>query len=232
MTMQGYCFGRWAQFLVALLFIASNAGASSFSYSGTFARDDNMLILPITLGGPGTLTLRTLGYAGGVTSAGSAIRPGGFDPIVSLFNASSGALIGLSDDGIGVPADPGGTGEAFDSLLTMALAAGTYDVVLTEYDNFPNGLRLSDGFSEAGQGNFTSAFGCAAARFCDSDGNSRTSTWALDIIGASSVPEPATLGLLAIGLITLRLCKRDRPGSRCARASGAPKSSALMGERS
>ncbi len=92
------------------------------------------------------------------------------------------------------------------------LAAGSYTVALTQYDNTVLGPNLSDGFSRAGQGNFTSAFGCTNGSFCDTSDidpfNNRTNAWALDILQVEhaqlqDVPEPATLALCGAGFLML-----------------------------
>lgn len=196
-----------------LLLGASAALADNFSFQGTFAADDNVQLFNFTVGSASTVTLRTWSYAGGVDAAGTTIPRGGFDPILALFN-SAGAEINQNDDGgSNVPADSV-TGEHYDTYLQSALAAGTYTVSVMEYDNFANGPNLSNGFERMGQGNFTSAFGCSEGKFCDVSGdpagNSRTGNWEFDILGInsastsgggpSSVPEPASLGLLLLGI--------------------------------
>jgi len=202
---------RGRRLLSALLLMsAMGAQASIVSFVGAFTQDDNVRLLPFTLSTVGQVVVRTFSYAGGVNGAGQVIAPGGFDPIVTLFNASTGALIGESDDGLAqfINPDPV-TGGLHDSYLTLSLLSGNYLVALTEWDNFANG-NLPDGFSEAGSGNFTAAFGCGVA-FCDSDGvHVRSRNWALDISSpALAAPEPGTLALLAIAFIVIAL-GRDR----------------------
>src|SRR5262245_47769873 len=105
--------------LVITLFIlaqVSVAQADNFSFTGSFTQDDNVQLFNFTVGALSTVTLRTWSYAGGNNSAGNAISRGGFDPILALFNATTGALIGQNDDGSGVPTDI--TGVAYDTLLT------------------------------------------------------------------------------------------------------------------
>jgi hypothetical protein len=155
--------GRSLKALAAMLLCiaSSQTLAAGFSFTGSFLSDDAVFSMPFGLISSQSVTLRTWSYAGGTNAAGTAIPAGGFDPIVSVFN-SAGHIVGISDDGIGVATDPV-SGAAHDSLLALVLGAGNYLAVLTQFDNFPNG-DLADGFSEAGQGNFTAAFGCGASR--------------------------------------------------------------------
>src|SRR5437899_12483792 len=101
----------------------------------------------------------------GSNSAGQVIPPGGFDPILALFN-SAGLLINQNDDGgSNVPADPT-TGAHYDTFLQSLLPAGTYTVTVMAYSNFAIGPNLSNGFENGG--NF----------------NGRTPKFALDVVGA------------------------------------------------
>ncbi len=97
-------------------------------------------------------------------------------------------------------------------------------LVLSQFDNTPNGPDFGSGFSRDGQGDFTAgAFGCGGTAFCDSTPAQRNGNWALDIDGVGSatdlsnpgtVPEPASTGLFAAALASLAFClarKRRRP---------------------
>lgn len=199
---------------------ASAALADNFSFQGTFTSDDNVQLFNFTVGASSTVTLQTWSYAGGVDAAGVTIPRGGFDPILALFD-STGAEINQNDDGgSNVPADSV-TGEHYDTFLQSVLAPGTYTVSVMEYDNFANGPNLSDGFARTGQGNFTAAFGCSEGKFCDvsgvSAGNSRNGNWEFDILnvnsagtggGGSTVPEPASIGLLLVGAAAFGVTRR------------------------
>jgi hypothetical protein len=191
--------------------------AGSFSFTGSFNVDNDVQLFSFTLASPSSVTLETWSYAGGTNAAGMVIPAGGFDPIVSLFSGSGG-FIASNDDGVGVATDPT-TGKAFDSLLTQSLAAGTYIVALTQFDNFANadpnvggdGGNLSEGWFEAGNPNFTLAFAEPGSTgfFWDVTPAERTGNWALDIDGVdsagliASVPEPSGLVLAGTGGVTL-----------------------------
>lgn len=204
---------RVSAVFAVLLLLAGTAYADNFSFTGNFTQDDQMQIFNFTLASSATVTLETLGYAGGTNAAGQAIAAGGFDPFLSLFD-SSGTLIGVNNDGTGVATDA--TGAALDSLLTETLVAGSYTLVLTQSDNGPNGPTFADGFLETGNGNFTAMFACSNGIFCDLNGANRDGNWAVDIdnvtsaagSGTTNVPEPSASGLmgalLLLGLNRLR----------------------------
>jgi len=195
------------------------ASAADFSFTGTFLQDDQLQYFQFTAPSS-SVTLQTFSYAGGVNAAGTIIAPGGFDPVLSLFNATGG-LVGSSpltatnDDGSSVPIDPV-TGNAFDALLQIntLLAGDIYVLVLSQSGNFANGPTFGDGFSEQGSGNFTPAmFGCGGTSFCDASPAQRTGAWAVDILGvgaASSVPEPGSITLLTAAMAGLVLLRRRK----------------------
>jgi hypothetical protein len=180
---------------------ASQAGP--IAMSGTFLQDDQVQLIPLALSG-GKLTVNSLGYAGGARANGQSVAAGGFDTMLFLFN-SAGALVAQSDDGVNARIDPL-TGLGSDAAFTLTPAAGLYTLALTQYDNFPLG-NLLDGFSEAGQGNFTPGLSanCRATKFCDSLGFARTGNWALDII---EIPEPSAWALVVVALAIMTALRR------------------------
>jgi hypothetical protein len=173
----------------ASLWFGTDVQAAVLSFNGSFTADDNVQLQSFTENSPSSVTLQTSSYAAG-----------GFDPIVAVFDATE-ALIGENDDGAGVPPDPS-TGEALDALLTLSLTPGQYTVSLTQFDNFPLGPTLADGFVESGLGNFTAdLFECGAPNFCDVTGSARTNQWALTISSQEvTVSEPSTMALFTVSL--------------------------------
>jgi hypothetical protein len=100
------------------------------------------------------------------------------------------------------------------------LSAGSYKVALTEFFNVPIGPNLSDGFLQAGTGNFTgptcSVPGGAFLDTASIDCGQRTNVYALDILGvdnavaaASAVPEPATFLLLVPAFLLMAVVARQ-----------------------
>lgn len=199
-----------AFFLIAFPSLAS-AVPTDFSFTGTFGGDDDVQLFFFTADGASSVTLRTYGYAGGVQADGNVVSAGGFDPILSLFD-STGSLIAENDDGFG-PADPS-TGASFDAEFSQVLAAGSYAVAISQYDNFAIGPDLSDGFALTGDPFFTAFNGCSNGQFCDVSGvspfDNRTNEWALDILNVETavIPEPSTGLLVLMGLVGLRVPRR------------------------
>ncbi|HMU63911.1 MAG: PEP-CTERM sorting domain-containing protein [Nitrosomonas sp.] len=171
------------------------AAPISSSFTGSFNTDDDVEFFSFAVTEPSLVTLRTWSYAGGTNAEGNTISAGGFDPIITLFNGT-GNLIDDNDDGAGVAADPV-TGAEFDAVLSIFLDIGNYTASLTQYANFAIGPNLADGFTGSG-----------VTGFIDADGNTRTSAWAFDIV-ISELPEPTSVALLGLGLVSLAFTRRS-----------------------
>jgi hypothetical protein len=197
------------------------ASATSISFTGTFVQDDDMQILYFNLQSATTVTIETWSFGGsslapgGTNAAGNVISAGGFWPVLSVFNDTTGSLE-ASDAGGNLSCPSCAldltTGVAMDAYINVFLQAGTYMLVLTENDNTAIGPNLADGFLRSGLGNFTSDYsggtdpGPFLWPFQDNNGNyiHQTEHWAVDITGADyagTTPEPASLALVATGLV-------------------------------
>jgi hypothetical protein len=183
---------------IGVLGITSSAKAADFSFRGNFPADDTVQFFNFTVNAGSDITLRSLSYAGGTQADGTVISRGGFDPILSLFDVSTGTRIGQNDDGnsSNVGIDPV-TGQTYDTFLQTFVDPGQYTVAVSQYDNFA-GENLSDPFPNAGQRNFTARFSCSAGQFCDATGDSRTNFWAVDILNVdlATAPQPVALNSL------------------------------------
>ena len=208
--------------LTFLILVGSLAAAADFSFSGTFAADNSSQLFAFNLAATSNVILQTYSYAGGVNQAGMVIPEGGFDPILTLFD-SAGVLINENDDGYANVSKDSVTGQHWDSYIQTTLAAGTYTIALTQYDNFPHDLSLSDGFSRTGQSNFTNAFACSAGVFCDRTGDSRTADWEFDVTGtasATAIPEPEVPALMVMGLVFIGAFCGRKPWVKFLRSQG------------
>jgi hypothetical protein len=185
---------------IAAALLATGASAATGSFTGTFAQDNSIFKRSFRVDAPSLVTLTGLGYAGGVNAAGATIVQGGFDTVLSVYDAS-GALVIDNDDGFGVPADSV-TGAGGDSLISQVFAAGTYTAYLTQYNNF-GPLQLPGSFAFAGEPNFRGGF-------VDLYGDQRTNAFAFDITGASAVPEAATWMLMIAGFGMVGVVARRR----------------------
>ncbi len=211
-----FCLLSGALVMILSLAAASSTKASAFvaCASGSFTRDDNAAAFTFVLKQPTLVYAQTTSYAGtasdpgGVDFCGNTVPSGGFDPVLSLFDLTTGALLDFNNNDnpslFTLPADPA-TGESFDAELADILPPGAYLYVLTEWDNTPPANLDSGSFAEEGNGNFTSGLFGDCPKFADVTGACRNSNFALEFFGETITvtPEPVTALLLASGLLLL-----------------------------
>jgi len=199
--------------LVSACFVATSialaggaANATDYSYTGTFATDNDVLSFDFVVGSTSDVTLRTWSYAGGTNAAGQLIAAGGFDPILSLYSLSTGLRVGQNDDGGGLVAADAVTGAHYDTYFDATLAAGSYRVIITEYDNFAPST-LGGTFAPNGYHNFE-----------DATGHFRDNHWAFDILNVDAamqvgaVPEPSTWAMMLLGFAGVGVAAYRRRG--------------------
>ena len=183
-----------------LLLGASPAGwAATTNLSGTFSADDGIAWLDFSL-------TKSTSFIASTTSFGS----GGFAPVLSLFmmdsnqsllSVVSGSASSCGGPGAGAPSG----GLCWDAFFSTDINAGHYRLVITQDGNTPLGASFADGFSESGNAHYTGAtyLGDDSLSFVNFDRTQRNGSYALSMNVATAVPEPATAGLLLLGLAGL-----------------------------
>ena len=133
-----------------------------FSFTGTFNWDTDVQLFTFTVDTPTPdVAFRTWSYSGGTNFAGATIPSGGFEPALSLFDASgnemnpqsSGPCTGDTGNPLTtLPPDPV-TGACGDVYYPTTLSfpggewePGTYTLGLSLYSNPAAGPTLGDGF--------------------------------------------------------------------------------------
>jgi hypothetical protein len=211
---------------------------STQSFVGTLASSSSIFETTLTLTSAESVSLQTFGFGGGVNGAGTAIAAGGTDPLMAIFNGTgSGATI--LTDGMGDPygtsldlgnyssfmgcppaglVDFGGPTCGDITMSLASLAAGTYTLVLADGQYIPNAIfdngTLGEGFTD-----FTGGAFCNLANGSVACPNA-SGAYALDVTTTSgavtATPEPATMVLLGVGLLSVAAGRRRRDKPRVA----------------
>lgn len=173
--------------IAAALLASTGATAADFSFTGNFAHDSSRAVYSFSIGAPGTVDIDGFGYA-----------EGGFDTAFSLYGPDRFA-VDFNDDEDGVFGD---------SRLTLALGAGSYTLLVTQYDNLGPAFLGGNTLAFSGQPNFRGGF-------VDFFGSQRTNAFGLDIRGVdgasvTSVPEAATWTMLIVGFGLVGAAARRR----------------------
>lgn len=166
------------------------AHADTFTTSGNFTADDQVYTYNFSSASTQTFTFSTSSYAAG-----------GFDPVLTLFNAA------------GAPVDNFGSGTS-DAFLSDTLGPGSYILALTEFPNVAIG-NYSDGFLFAGNPTITGDIcSIAGGQFIDDiTCTQRSSAYALSVTSApvaAATPEPSSWLLVLPGAAVLAFSTRRR----------------------
>jgi hypothetical protein len=178
-----------------LLFNIGTLPDTSNTFSTGILPDPNAIVSYLfTLDSNSTVTFQSYSWGGGTNAAGAAIAPGGFDPLLTLFDDTTGGYIIDQPDTFGT--------SNLDFQLVQDLAAGNYRAVISAAGNFANAVDPS--------GNFSDGFSRSAAV---ADFVNVTSEYAFNIKvtkkPATTVPEPSDLiGTVVAGFTVVMLRRR------------------------
>ena len=191
------------------------ANAVAVSNKGQFAIDNDKAVfsLDVLSTAGGTISARTLSYSGGVNAQNETVASGGFAPVLTLFDNSTGIEV-FRDVGASHACSVASASFCWDADLHVTVTtAGNYALVLTQDDNLPLGA-LADGFSHDNEPNYTGAYlNAPNGTFIQIDGTQRTGLWALDVEvvnAVSAVPEPSSLAMYAAALGLSLLTRRRK----------------------
>ena len=164
---------------------AALADEATFNRTGGFGFEQEVHSFHLDVDSASDLRLWTTSWA-----AGQA------DPVLSLFDRSSGALLSLSDDVDGPYAQVDSTQGVLDAGISlMDLAAGQYLVAVSASPNLPVGTTWAEGYLLGTSG-----------------GNSIDSSWTVQVVlgNAAPIPEPTTTDLVLAGLAAVAWLARRR----------------------
>jgi hypothetical protein len=191
--------------------IPGNCDTGSLSLTSTLATPESVFQQTFTLSAPSTLHIVTFNFGGGTNAAGQVFPPGGFDPLVALFNGPPAtASIFVNAGNPAADADtltnfvgncpPAGTvvigtgtgsvvcGDA--ALILTGVPAGTYTLVVTDANYIPlavdpgppSSTKLADGFLDLTGGVFQTCNITSNGTTCITPSNLADHQIAIDIV--------------------------------------------------
>ncbi len=175
--------------------------ASTYTTSGTFTTDNQVLLYDFSSTATEDFNFYTTSYAGGTNLNGTTSWAGGFVPVLTLFSASGNPLGYAGGSGMcsGSEKADATTGLCNDASLQETLKQGSYVLAMTEFPNVAINT-LSDGFLFASDPHATgTACGKSGGAFLESDVApcvQRDGNYSLNVSSSSPVPEPPTWALM------------------------------------
>ncbi|PKO88349.1 MAG: PEP-CTERM sorting domain-containing protein [Betaproteobacteria bacterium HGW-Betaproteobacteria-10] len=190
--------------IAALAALTGQAQAALFHFTGNITYNTDVVQINFNLANPAAnVRVWTDSFQSGIN----------FDPITALWNGDTGALIAQNDDNASVNS---ATQTYYDSGFALTnLGAGNYAFTVAAYANFA-GNNLSDPFNYAGNTPIAIGDWCQpASNNCSDQKGTFWSVWLDGVDNASNpndpgnnVPEPGSLALAALGLMSLASLRR------------------------
>ncbi len=176
------------------------AASMGQTYTGMLTAESgqgSVVFETLSLASTSNVTIYTTSYGGGMNLNGTMTASGGFQPNITLYD-NTGFTIANQSASFSPIANPdpsnGWTGDGY--LTDSNLAAGTYYVTLTDWQNQESITATNLNLTSP----YLSFNGPGGTNFTDVQGNNRTGSYALDIsssaVGNAATPEPATLWLV------------------------------------
>jgi hypothetical protein len=178
--------------------------AGGMTMTGALTDEAQVVQENFSLASGGNLTAYTTSYGGGSNLDGTMTAAGGFQSALTLYDASGNYVMSQWPMSPVAKTDPT-SGIIGDSYLTASnLMAGSYILVLTDWQNQQpaTATNLSNGFNGPG-----------GTSFLDVMGNARTANYALNLTVAgtpTATPEPATFWLAVPALLAAAVFGRKR----------------------
>ncbi len=203
-------------FFAGMLHFSSSAVAVStdFDFSGNFVSDDDVVLQSFNLAFDSNVTIFSSSWGDDLGDGDGWVERGGFDPILAIWDSSGILLLQRDDGNIEGTTQSNGvdyTYGVWDTFIEIFLTAGDYTASITQYNNFAVSTLLNGGFQRDGNSNFTFDDGNGPEPFFNGVWSApgtdpRTGAWEFHILAVESasqsqVPEPATIALIALGLV-------------------------------